>query len=272
VRIDNSGAPVARNVGASLATGDWLWFCDSDDLWCPQYLDRCRRIAASIPLPQFIFGNFRLVRDGVWDRSAKFATAPAGFWESLPRLPADGGSIFPKPIYSAILRFQPVFHSTIVMTRALFSEIGGYDERFARTGSEDFEFTLRCVARATIGVVQKPLVGIRRHHGNFSADQRKVLVGEVEILRHAKACHPGARGLEREIAAEIRRRTLEALALAFSDEDYESVAALAGTLARREIDLRSRVKIALSSVPRGARPAAVSLAHLVEGLVRRRSL
>ena len=47
VRTANGGAPAARNLGASLATGDWLWFCDSDDLWHPTYLGRALRLAAS---------------------------------------------------------------------------------------------------------------------------------------------------------------------------------------------------------------------------------
>jgi glycosyltransferase involved in cell wall biosynthesis len=271
IRTENGGAPVARNVGAAAAKGDWLWFCDSDDLWRPEYLDQCRRIAASEARPQFLFGDFRLVRDGRWERTSKFETAPPGFWQNIRRLPVDGGAVLPDPIYAAILRFQPVFHSTIVMTQGLFREIGGYNERFARTGSEDFEFILRCVERGPVGVVETPLVGIRRHEGNFSADQRKILLGEVEILRHAKTCHIGAKGLEREIDGEIRRRTLEALALAFSDEDYASVTSLARIVAGTEVDLRSWLKIALSGLPAPIRSAAVAVARGAHSIVKPRS-
>ena len=30
-RIDHAGVSPARNIGLSLATGKWLYFCDSDD-------------------------------------------------------------------------------------------------------------------------------------------------------------------------------------------------------------------------------------------------
>jgi glycosyltransferase involved in cell wall biosynthesis len=261
-RIENSGAPVARNVGAALATGDWLWFCDSDDLWRPQYLDRCRAVAETAPYPQFIFGDFRLVREGVWDPGGKFATAPAEFWAALPRIAAPGGAILTTPLVGALLDFQPIFHSTIMMTRSFFDHVGRYDGRFARTGSEDFEFILRCVAQAPIGVVEEPLVGIRRHPGNFSGDHRRSLLGEVDILEHARARHPAAAAHLARIDAEIVRRTLGALALAFADDDFSAVRTLARRLDPAAIDLVSRLKILLAALPAPLRAPAVAAGRL----------
>jgi glycosyltransferase involved in cell wall biosynthesis len=252
-RIDNSGAPVARNVGAAMATGDWLWFCDSDDLWRPTYLQRCRTVAQTPPHPQFLFGDFQLVRHGVWQPGGKFATAPPGFWERLRRTPAPGGWIIDQPLYGELLAFQPVFHSTLVMTRDAFERVGGYDPQFARTGSEDFEFTLRCVAQAPLGMVDEPLVGIRRHDGNFSRDHLRELLGEVAILRHALRRHPAAAAHEARIQAEIGRRTLAALAVAFSAGDFDRVAELAGALEGYALDGRSRLKVWLSRLPAALR-------------------
>ena len=45
-RTDNGGQQAARNLGASIATGDWLSLLDHDDLWDPEYLaevDQFRR-------------------------------------------------------------------------------------------------------------------------------------------------------------------------------------------------------------------------------------
>ncbi|MDW3219316.1 MAG: glycosyltransferase [Acidimicrobiales bacterium] len=38
--IDNAGAAVARNIGASHTTAEWLAFLDSDDYWFPDHLAR----------------------------------------------------------------------------------------------------------------------------------------------------------------------------------------------------------------------------------------
>ena len=39
IRIENSGDLVARNAGLRLATGELVAFCDSDDLWRPDFLE-----------------------------------------------------------------------------------------------------------------------------------------------------------------------------------------------------------------------------------------
>jgi hypothetical protein len=261
-RIENSGAPVARNVGASLATGDWFWFCDSDDLWRPEYLERCRELAGTAPAPRFIFGNFRLVKNGEWQATDKFATAPDGFWTQVPARPAPGGMVFTQPLYGEILKFQPIFHSTLVVARSLFEEVGGYDPTFARTGSEDFEFTLRCSAHAPIGCVAEPLVGIRRHAGNFSGNHLRALLGEVDILRHAKASHEAAAGHLALIDAEIARRTLDALNQAFAANQHDRVRTLAAELERRQMDARSRVKLMVSGLPGPLRGPTLAVARL----------
>jgi len=262
-RIENGGAPVARNVGAEMATGDWLWFCDSDDLWKPHFLASVRAIAETPPHPQFLFGNFRLVREGIWEPATKFETAPKGFWENIRSRKVSGGTIVLEPLYRHILSFQPIFPSTIVMRKSLFDSVGGFDAKFARTASEDFEFTLRCVAHAPIGVVDEALVGVRRHKSNYSANQLANLLGEVRILRHAQRHHAAAVQFAGEIEADIRRRNLEALGLAFSDGRYELVRSLADDIGRSNLDGRSRLKAFLASRPEAIRRSVLALIRWV---------
>jgi glycosyltransferase involved in cell wall biosynthesis len=272
IRIPNSGAPSARNAGAAAATGDWLWFCDSDDLWQPTYLERCRQVASANPKPRFIFGNFRLVTDGRWQEESKFSSAPPAFWSSIDMRPTAGGSVINQSLYRELLTFQPVFHSTIVIARSLFTAIGGYNPKFGRTGSEDFEFTLRCVANAPLGVVQEPLVGIRRHRGNFSGNHLRALLGEVEILRHAKAHHGAAAADEvrKAIDREIECRELQALDEAFALDDYGAVSALAGQILPALLGPRHKLKLILAELPASVRDPIVWVARLKnrKGVVR----
>ena len=270
VRTANGGAPAARNLGASLATGDWLWFCDSDDLWHPTYLGRALRLAAAAPGLGFIFGNFRLVRDGRWETSTKFESAPPEFWQRISATVVAGGKILAEPLYASVLRFQPVFHSTLLVSRRLFDAIGGYDTRFGRMGSEDFEFVLRCAAHSPAGMIEDALVGIRRHRNNYSASQLANLLGEIAILRHARAHHGAVAVAAASIIEEqICVRTRQALELAFAAGDYDLVPSLAKKLSPSDLNLRARLKVMLASWPRLTRWLAVGLAAHLTGLHQR---
>lgn len=267
IRIANSGAPVARNAGAARATGDWLWFCDSDDLWRPTYLARAMDLAMACPSLTFIFGNFQLVRDGAWRGPGKFESVPPGYWDGLGRERIGDDAVLAQPLYAHLLRFQPVFHSTLLVSRLLFDRIGGYDGRFAGTGSEDFEFVLRCAAHAPVGMIAEPLVGIRRHPGNYSASQLRNLLGEIAILRHALAVHGApAQSVRARIDAEIASRTAQALDLAFSQRDFDLVRSLAGSLVGERLTLRRRLKLMLASSPRAIRRPAIGFAETCRGL------
>ncbi|HEY4076663.1 MAG TPA: glycosyltransferase family A protein [Rhizomicrobium sp.] len=260
LRITNSGAPVARNAGAAQASGSWLWFCDSDDLWRPEYLARVRALIGAEPTPRFVFGNFRLVHDGVWDGRTKFQDAPDGFWHDLHVVRPHGDWLFSHSLYERLLTFQPIFHSTLVVERCLFETIGGYDSRFARTGSEDFEFVLRCASHGPAGVIRDALVGIRRHYGNASAGQLNNLLGEIEILRHASLHHHAAHAILPAIECQIALRSRQALELAFTAGDYARVRSLSATTKDNwTTGIKPRVKMLLAALPPRLRSPAISL-------------
>jgi len=259
VHIKNSGAPVARNVGAYLATGEWLWFCDSDDLWSSSYLARVRGLLNEHPTSQFAFGNFRLVRDGVWDIQTKFETAPQGYWGARESVKTGGWAIT-DPLYEKVLEFQPIFHSTLFVSRTLFDSIGGYNPRFARTGSEDLEFVLRCAANAPAAAIGDALVGIRRHAGNFSTDQLRNLLGEIEILRYARIRHNATARARTIIDDQIAKRSLQSLELAFSVGNYPLVKSLASSLKGNAIGFKPQIKNLLAAMPPAFRDPIVTLA------------
>lgn len=58
---ENGGAYAARNTGLDNATGDFLAFFDSDDLWLPHHLERCVDAFAARPELDWVFAACRSV-------------------------------------------------------------------------------------------------------------------------------------------------------------------------------------------------------------------
>jgi hypothetical protein len=171
----------------------------------------------------------------------------------MPKRAVSASSwIATAPLYRHILRFQPIFISTVVLSRIFFDRVGGFDERFGRTIAEDFEFTLRCMQHSPVGVVTDPLVGIRRHAGNFSGNDLANTLGDIEILRHALAHHDAAGAVRDIIDDEICRRSAEAAGAAFSAGDLDRLRALSAAVPSSYRSTALRVKFAVAGLPRPA--------------------
>jgi glycosyltransferase involved in cell wall biosynthesis len=247
LRGANVGAPGARHRGALAAGGDWLAFCDSDDLWREDHVAGLIETAALAPSAPLIFSNFVLVRDGHWEERDKFADAPADFWRGWTEA-GDRALLHAAPVYPKLLSFQPIFASCFMIRAGFYREIGGYRAEFGRLGAEDFEFVLRCAARSGAAAVRHPSVGIRRHTGNFSADQLKVLAGEIAILRHSLERHGLDPAWRSGVLEQIEDRSGQAFDLAFSAADWPALAAL-----RRDgpskLAGRRRLKATIAALP-----------------------
>lgn len=61
VRQSNQGAYGARNTGLKVATGDWIAFFDSDDLWLPYHLEKCMEVLDASPTVDWVFGACRII-------------------------------------------------------------------------------------------------------------------------------------------------------------------------------------------------------------------
>lgn len=248
-RISNVGPSAARNVGVSLARGSWIAFCDSDDLWRPQKLERQLHLHTLAPSLEYSFTDFSFFGSGGWSSGSRFAEAPVGFWEPDRRILAESAWIFDSPLYSRILRFHPVAPSTVLMTKRLFGQLGGYDERFSRGLSEDMEFTLRCAGVTPIGVLAEAVVGLRKHAGNRSRDNIGSWMAQIGILEHALAAHVAAKPVAHVVRDEIQIRRALAAARAFVLGKLDVTRALAPAIDRDHRDWKLSIMIAIANLP-----------------------
>jgi len=256
--IENSGELVARNTGLRAASSDLVAFCDSDDLWTPGFLDAMAALWRAEPLTKIAYGDFVVVRDGLWETESKFSSAPSGFWDGLRQVGPDL-AIFDQPVVDRLIRFQPFFPSTMVVDRAFFLGLGGWDEAASRIVGCDFATTLRIGEHPPIGVLRRPLVGVRKHAGNFSGDVQAMNLGDARILEHVLATRPSLAAYSATIQESMVARRRHALDAAFARRDFVGVNSIYQLLPGSARPSAVRIKHLVARFPAGIREATASL-------------
>ena len=182
VRQTNRGTARARNAGAAIASGEWLAFLDSDDVWLPQKLER--QIARATAEPEL-----GLVHCGVEEIDANGRVLAR-------RLDGREGRVGKR-----MLLFEgPTIlggGSAAVVPRAAFETLGGFDE--AMTMSVDWDLFYRLASRWPVGFVPEVLARYRFHDGNL---HKNIMAMERDmLLAYAKAFA----GADAELRAIERR-------------------------------------------------------------------
>ena len=232
-RVENGGPSKARNAGVALATSEWIAFCDHDDLWRPTYLER---FTARMQAGAFYgFANWVDVIDDAWTSQDKFSAAPEGFFAEPE-----------QPFYRRLIEFVPVWPSATLIRKDFYDSIGGFNPRFSRFATEDFDFTLRCNEYAPAVVMHEALVGVRTHRGNYSHGRIRKLLSDSAILEWARDQHRLGRTLRPEIDRSILKRRLRAVDEAFMSGDTATVRDVAALLSPGALPAKTKMKIALA--------------------------
>ncbi|MDE2516879.1 MAG: glycosyltransferase family 2 protein [Rhodospirillales bacterium] len=268
LRIANGGDLRARNAGIAAAEADLIAFCDSDDLWEPEFLAEMAALWQAEPALCAAYGDFVLLRDGVRGTVRKFADAPAGFWDELRPLGGAGG-VFDRPIAERLIRFQPFFPSALVARADFLRAIGGWDEGVSRIVGSDLATALRITAHAPIGVLRRPLVAIRKHGENFSGDTQAMELGDSLVLEHALRTNPYLAPHAATLRASTIARRRAALDTAFARGDLAGVRAIADLLGPA-LGRAGRVKAGIARLP-GPLARAGAAVLLAAGSLRARS-
>jgi glycosyltransferase involved in cell wall biosynthesis len=153
VRQDNAGPAAARNRGVAEAAADRIAFLDSDDLWEPEFLER---MLARLDEPDvgLVYCGWDVIdADGRPNGRATVSTWEGDVWERF-------------------VTRNPVACSGVVLPRATFEEVGGFEvnrDRFP-IDVEDWELWVRIAASHRVAAVPEVLVHHRRHDANSSSN------------------------------------------------------------------------------------------------------
>jgi glycosyltransferase involved in cell wall biosynthesis len=155
------GVSAARNSGIAAARGEWLGFCDDDDLWAPDKLARQLKAA---------------IRDGRhW--------VYAGYVEVDDRLRVVAGAppAPPERVVELLTRHNavPAGASNVVVRSGSLARCGPFDDQLAN--NEDWDMWLRLARLGPPTWVPQPLVALRHHAGNASWNMARMLQ-ELEVI------------------------------------------------------------------------------------------
>ena len=152
IRTGHLGVSSARNTGVNCSHGDYIAFCDSDDVW----------------LPQKISQQVKFNEDGEWA-----ITQTDELWFR------NGVKVNPKLkhfkragwIFEPSLELCLVSPSCVLMSRKCWELIGPFDETLP--ACEDFDMWLRCCLYYPIGFLPQSLV--QKYGGHADQLSRKII-------------------------------------------------------------------------------------------------
>ncbi|MFH1368218.1 MAG: glycosyltransferase [Elusimicrobiota bacterium] len=167
---DNKGYPARKNEAFRKASGRYITFLDSDDVWLPGKLEIFREFAVSNPTAGFIFSNGYIHQDGriiskMFDENTKI---PSG------RLPA----------YMAISNhWLPYVTTNVALKREAVEKAGTYREDMTYLG--DTEYFARVIKDFDTGVIPEPLSVYRIHALSITQNRDRCIEESIISLESA---------------------------------------------------------------------------------------
>jgi glycosyltransferase involved in cell wall biosynthesis len=143
-RQENKGVSAARNRGIAEASGRFIAFLDSDDLWLPQKLSRQVEFLNTIPDALICQTEEIWIRNGVRVNPKKRHKKPSGM------------------IFEPSLALCLVSPSAVMIRRSLLEIVGNFDETLPLC--EDYDLWLRISCRFPVYRIDTPLIIKRGGH------------------------------------------------------------------------------------------------------------
>ncbi len=187
----NRGVAAARNRGVSVARAPYIAFLDSDDLWLRSKLQE--QICFMLADP----GLGICQTDEIWIRNGRRVNPKAK--HSKP-----SGDIFRRSLELCL-----VSPSAVMMKKAVFEQVGGFDETFPVC--EDYDLWLRIAVDHDVPLVPRALVIKRGGH----ADQLSHSLWGMDryrVLALQKLLASGVPGDKHDAIVAVLERKLQILA------------------------------------------------------------
>lgn len=158
VKHNNGGIiAVNRNYGIRQARGEYLAFCDDDDLWMPEKLEKQMLEFEKDDQIGLVCSN-AIIFDESGERGELFNVG----------LPDSNFTL------ESLVWGNSVVCSSVLVKKRVIDDVGLMDESPQILRGEDYELWLRIAKKYRIKYVELPLMKYRTHPGSYSYKKRSV--------------------------------------------------------------------------------------------------
>jgi glycosyltransferase involved in cell wall biosynthesis len=173
IQQPNGGPGAARNRGLREATGDYIAFLDSDDIWVHDKAKIQMEFFNKHPHLEFVFGdmaNFTMSEDN--------EVAEIKNPEIHNYFVANATNL--EQILECLIMESVIPTPTVMFKHKCTTEIGFFDETMKIC--EDLDYWLRAARTCRFGFINTVLAKRRRHDGNLIRDWVGMNIAHVEVL------------------------------------------------------------------------------------------
>ena len=196
---ENKGAGAARNLGITQATGDYILFLDSDDLWFDWSLNTIKKTISQYNYPAFIAGNAVKFTDELELKQIKSTALEV---ESF----AD--------YYASSKQSLWLLNGAVAIKSEVLRQVGGFTSKWINCEDSDLWLKLG-IAEHFVFIKSPAILAYYQHANSAVTNSQKTYEGAWHIINQEKNClYPGnkARKLER---LEIILRHIRPVTLAY---------------------------------------------------------
>jgi glycosyltransferase involved in cell wall biosynthesis len=184
----NGGAAKSRNDGITAATGDFIAFCDADDIWEPEKLARqVALLDRNTDCDVAYCDSFLIDGNGTLTGQR--------FSELFPPPPAPSG-----PLFAQLVRTNFINTQGVLLRRSCVTRVGLFDEDLKGASVEDWWYWIQ-LSREHRFVYSEECLGRYRVHSGSSGVPRTYSVSRYKVFRRMLEAYT-------DLPIEVRARAL----------------------------------------------------------------